>query len=158
MTSNIGSHRVLEYRGAFAGEEYRRMKEAVLSELQAAFRPEFLNRLDELIVFHALTEEHLKQIVDIQLTGLRARLAERHIALELTDGARTRLVREGYDPAYGARPLKRAIQREIETPLARRILGGEIRDGATVLVDAAETGTGLTFKSRTPEPAEMINA
>ena len=146
MTSNIGSHRILEYRGAFDGEEYRRMKDAVLAEPRAAFRPEFLNRLDEIIVFHALSEEHLKDIVEIQLAGLRARLEERHITLELTDAARTRLVREGYDPAYGARPLKRAIQREIETPLAKRILGGEVRDGQSLLVDADKVGNRLKFE------------
>ncbi len=154
MTSNIGSHRILEYRGAFEGEEYRRMKDTVLSELRQAFRPEFLNRLDEIIVFHALSEEHLKQIVDIQLAGLRARLEERHIVLQLSDEARTRLVRSGYDPAYGARPLKRAIQREIETPLAKRIVGGEIRDGQTVLIDAGPAGSGLTFRVQALSPAE----
>jgi ATP-dependent Clp protease ATP-binding subunit ClpB len=146
MTSNIGSHRILEYRGAFEGEGYRRMKEAVLDELQHHFRPEFLNRLDEIIVFHALSEQDLKKIVEIQLTGLRVRLEERHIKLELTDEARTRLVRQGYDPNYGARPLKRAIQREIETPLAKRILAGEVRDGQTILVDVNPEGDGLTFR------------
>ena len=146
MTSNIGSHRILEYRGAFEGDEYRRMKDAVLSELRQAFRPEFLNRLDEIIVFHALNEQQLKAIVDIQLAGLRARLEERHISLELSDGARTLLVRNGYDPSYGARPLKRAIQREIETPLAKRILAGEIRDGNRVLVNETADQSGLQFE------------
>ncbi|MDQ2711237.1 MAG: ATP-dependent chaperone ClpB [Acidobacteriota bacterium] len=145
MTSNIGSHRILEYRGAYAGEEYRRMKDAVLDELRHAFRPEFLNRLDEIIVFHALSEEHLKKIVEVQLAGLRARLEERHIKLELTDSARTQLVRSGYDPVYGARPLKRAIQREIETPLARRILSGEVKSGQTVQLDADSDEAGLRF-------------
>ncbi|HSM79675.1 MAG TPA: ATP-dependent chaperone ClpB, partial [Bryobacteraceae bacterium] len=140
MTSNIGSHRILEYRGAFEGSEYSRMKEAVLEELRRHFRPEFLNRVDELIVFHALSEEHLKQIVEIQLMGLRKRLAERRIDIELSDAARERLVRSGYDPSYGARPLKRAIQREVETPLARRLLGGEVRDGQKVFVDVAPSG------------------
>jgi len=147
MTSNIGSHRVLEYRGAFEGEEYRRMKETVLGELRQAFRPEFLNRLDEIIVFHALNEEQLKKIVDIQLAGLRARLEERHVTLELSDTARTRLVRSGYDPNYGARPLKRAIQREIETPLARMILAGEVRDGQHILIDENAAGSGLSFRT-----------
>jgi ATP-dependent Clp protease ATP-binding subunit ClpB len=154
MTSNIGSHRILEYRGAFSGEEYRRMKDMVLAELRQAFRPEFLNRLDEIIVFHALSEEHLKQIVEIQLVGLRARLEERHIQLELTDAARTHLVRTGYDPNYGARPLKRAIQREIETPLAKRILAGEIRGGQTVRIDADPTDPGLTFYVESNERVE----
>ena len=135
MTSNIGSHRILEYRGAFDGDGYARMKEAVLDELRHNFRPEFLNRLDEIIVFHALTEEHLMKIVDIQLTGLRQRLADRHIQLELSDAARRHLVGTGYDPNYGARPLKRAIQREVETPLARLIVKGELTDHQTVSID-----------------------
>ncbi len=146
MTSNIGSHRILDYKGAYEGTEYNRMKEAVLGELRQAFRPEFLNRLDDIIVFHSLSEEHLKKIVDIQLAGLRARLEERHITLELSDAARTRLVRSGYDPAYGARPLKRAIQREIETPLAKQILGGSVRDGQTVRIGTEPSG-GLKFET-----------
>jgi ATP-dependent Clp protease ATP-binding subunit ClpB len=151
MTSNIGSHRILEYRGAFEGRDYERMKDAVLEELRRAFRPEFLNRVDEIIVFHSLSEEHLKQIVEIQLAGLRARLRERRISLELSDAAKTHLVRVGYDPTYGARPLKRAIQREIETPLARRILAGAVRDGEKVHVDAREGA--LTFEAvENPEP------
>jgi ATP-dependent Clp protease ATP-binding subunit ClpB len=104
-------------------------------ELQHVFRPEFLNRVDEIIVFHRLTEDHLKKIVEIQLAGLRARLAERHIELTLSDAARNHLVRIGYDPTYGARPLKRAIQKEVETPLARKLVAAEIRDGQTVHVD-----------------------
>jgi ATP-dependent Clp protease ATP-binding subunit ClpB len=135
MTSNIGSLRILDYRGAFEGEAYEGMKQAVLDEMRRHFRPEFLNRVDEIIVFHALSEEHLKAIVDIQLAHLRARLAERHIQIELTDAARTHLVRTGYNPTYGARPLKRAIQKEVETQLARLILKGEVRDGQSVVVD-----------------------
>ena len=135
------------YRGAFEGQDYRAMKDAVLAELRHAFRPEFLNRLDEIIVFHALSEEHLKQIVEIQLAGLRARLAERHVTLELTDAARTWLVRSGYDPNYGARPLKRAIQREIETPLAKRILAGDVRDGQTIGSMQIRTGRVWSFST-----------
>jgi ATP-dependent Clp protease ATP-binding subunit ClpB len=146
MTSNIGSHRILEYRGDFGGANYERMKDAVLEEMRRHFRPEFLNRVDETIVFHALTEEHLKKIVDIQLASLRRRLAERHIDLELSDEARTHLVRSGYDPNYGARPLKRAIQREIETPLARRILGGEVHDGEKLFLDVDRAGQ-LSFET-----------
>ena len=146
MTSNIGSPRILEYKGSFAGVAYERMKEAVLEELRHHFRPEFLNRVDETIVFHALSEEHLKEIVEIQLGSLRKRLAERHIEIELSDAARTHLVRTGYDPNYGARPLKRAIQREIETPLARKILAGEIRDGQHVFIDADPSGA-LRFET-----------
>jgi ATP-dependent Clp protease ATP-binding subunit ClpB len=145
MTSNIGSHRILEYRGAFEGEAYERMKEAVLEEMRRHFRPEFLNRVDEMIVFHALSEEHLKRIVEIQLERVRGRLAERHISIELTDAARTHLVRVGYDPTYGARPLKRAIQKEIETRLGRLILKGEVRDGQTVVIEYDAAGGELTF-------------
>jgi ATP-dependent Clp protease ATP-binding subunit ClpB len=135
MTSNIGSHRILEYRGAFEGREYDQMKQAVLEEMRRHFRPEFLNRVDEIIVFHALSEEHLKEIVEIQLVHLRARLAERHIQIELTDAARIHLVRTGYNPTYGARPLKRAIQKEVETQLGRLILKGEVREGQSVVID-----------------------
>jgi ATP-dependent Clp protease ATP-binding subunit ClpB len=107
-------------------------------ELHHLFRPEFLNRVDEIITFHRLTEEDLKRIVDIQLESLRTRLAERHIEVALTDRAKEHLIRVGYDPAFGARPLKRAIQREIETPLARRLVAGELRDGQTVRIDARD--------------------
>jgi ATP-dependent Clp protease ATP-binding subunit ClpB len=147
MTSNVGSHLILEHRGAFTGEGYERMKDTVLEELRRHFRPEFLNRVDEVIVFHALSEEHLKQIVEIQLGRLRARLADRHIGLELTDAARSNLVRTGYDPHYGARPLKRAIQKKIETPLGRLLLKGEVHDGQTVVVDAERETGDLTFRA-----------
>jgi ATP-dependent Clp protease ATP-binding subunit ClpB len=152
MTSNIGSQRILQYRGDFEGEVYDRMKEAVLDELRKQFRPEFLNRIDELIVFHSLTIEHLKQIVTIQLNGLQRRLADRQITLTLTEAAKEYLVQIGYDPAYGARPLKRTIQRELESPLAHKLLTGEVRDGQTVLVDYDDLH-GLTFTSQsTPAP------
>jgi len=104
-------------------------------ELRSIFRPEFLNRVDEIITFHSLNDEQLKKIVLIQLEGLRKRLAERHIGLELTDAAVEHLAHVGYDPTFGARPLKRAIQNEVETPLARRLVGGEICDGQNVRVD-----------------------
>lgn len=154
MTSNIGSHRILDYRGNFAGEGYERMKESVMDEMRKHFRPEFLNRVDEIIVFHGLTEEHLKQIVDIQLGRLRARLAERHITFELTDAAKTHLVHVGYDPAYGARPLKRAIQKELETALGRQLLEGKIRDGQHVRIDYDQKGSVLTFNATVAEPVE----
>jgi ATP-dependent Clp protease ATP-binding subunit ClpB len=109
-------------------------------ELPHRFRPEFLNRIDEIIVFHSLNEEHLKRIVEIQLGQLRARLAERHITLDLTDRARAALVRSGYDPQYGARPLKRAIQKKVETPLGRLLIQGAVKDGQTVKVDADDHG------------------
>ena len=153
MTSNVGSQRILEWdpagRGDFTSTAYERMKDAVLDEMRQHFRPEFLNRVDEIIVFHSLSQEHLKEIVEIQLGRLRARLADRHITMQLTDKARSNLVRTGYDPHYGARPLKRAIQKKIETPLGRLLLQGTIRDGQTVLVDAGNETGDLTFRPET---------
>jgi ATP-dependent Clp protease ATP-binding subunit ClpB len=145
MTSNVGSQRILQYKGTHIGEVYDRMKAAVTDELRKQFRPEFLNRIDEIIVFHALTEEHLKRIVEIQLGRVRERLADRKITLALTDEAKAHLVRVGYDPAYGARPLKRTIQREVETPLAKRLLQGAIPDGAAVTADFDAAHDGLAF-------------
>jgi ATP-dependent Clp protease ATP-binding subunit ClpB len=134
MTSNIGSQLILEMRGADE-RSYQRMREQVLEALRRQFRPEFLNRVDEIVVFRALTEAELAKIVEIQLEGLRRRLAERRITLEVAEGAQAYLARVGYDPVFGARPLKRAIQREVETPVARLIVAGKLRDGGTVRVD-----------------------
>ncbi len=116
MTSNVGSAQILEYRGGFSGADFEAMKETVLAEMRRHFRPEFLNRLDEIIVFHALSEENLKRIVEIQLARVRARLADRHITLELTDAARSNLVRTGYDPHYGASPAKARHPEEDRNP------------------------------------------
>ena len=118
-------------------------------ELPRLFRPEFLNRVDEVINFHRLTQDQLKKIVEIQLETLRTRLAERHIDLRLTDAAKAHLVTVGYDPTYGARPLKRAIQKEVETPLARMLVAGEVRDGKTVLLDVHNGA--LVFEVESPE-------
>jgi ATP-dependent Clp protease ATP-binding subunit ClpB len=156
MTSNIGSHRILGHRGAFEGEEYEEMKREVLEEMRQAFRPEFLNRVDEIIVFHALSQEHLKHIVEIQLIELRKRLEERQIRIELTDRAKGYLVEIGYNPSYGARPLKRAIQKEIEAPLGRLILKGEVREGQTVLADSDGRGEGLRFEVQS-KPADGMD-
>jgi ATP-dependent Clp protease ATP-binding subunit ClpB len=136
MTSNIGSQLILELRGTDE-RSYQRMREQVLEALRRHFRPEFLNRVDEVVVFRALTEAELGKIVEIQLDGLRRRLAERRVTLDLTPAAQAYLARVGYDPVFGARPLKRAIQREVETPVARLIVAGKLRDGGTARVDAA---------------------
>jgi ATP-dependent Clp protease ATP-binding subunit ClpB len=135
MTSNIGSQLILELRGADE-RSYQRMREQVLEALRRQFRPEFLNRVDEVVVFRALTESELAKIVGIQLEGLRRRLGDRRITLEIGDAARAHLARVGYDPVFGARPLKRVIQRDVETPVARLIVAGKLRDGGTVRVDA----------------------
>ncbi len=147
MTSNVGSHRILDYRGSDSGADFAVMRATVLDELRQHFRPEFLNRIDDIVVFHALSEEHLKEIVEIQLGRVRERLADRRITLVLTDEAKTHIVRASYEPAYGARPLKRTLQRELETPLGRRILAGDVRDGTTVRVGFDDESGTLTFAS-----------
>jgi ATP-dependent Clp protease ATP-binding subunit ClpB len=136
MTSNIGSHLILNYRGGDNADAYEAMKAEVLEALRQHFRPEFLNRVDEIVVFHSLTREQLKQIVTIQLARLRTRLAERKIEVSLTDAALDHFARAGYDPVYGARPLKRLLQKEIETTLGRKIIAGDVRDNTRVVVDA----------------------
>jgi ATP-dependent Clp protease ATP-binding subunit ClpB len=152
MTSNIGSQYIAEraiqssqntLEGAALDEATRRQ---VMDVLRAEFRPEFLNRIDEIVFFHALGREHMKRIIDIQVRGLLQRLDERKIHVLLSDAAKDQLVEEGYDPAYGARPLKRAIQRQVLDPLARRVLEGQFGEGDTVVVDAA-SGV-LTFEKR----------
>ena len=148
MTSNVGSHLILAYRGGDDAESFARMKSDVLDALRHQFRPEFLNRVDEIVVFHSLSREHLKEIVEIQLERLRTRLSERHITLELTDRAREHLAAVGYDPSYGARPLKRVIQKELETPLGRSLLKGDIKDGERVAVDYDREKNQLSFSAQ----------
>jgi ATP-dependent Clp protease ATP-binding subunit ClpB len=148
MTSNLGSQYIAEAaqgdrEAATLSEGIRR---AVMVALREHFRPEFLNRVDEIIFFHPLGREHMKQIIDIQLQGLMKRLEERKIHVQLSDNAKEELVREGYDPAYGARPLRRTIQRRVLDPLALQILEGAFQEGDTVLVDYA--AEGFTFGKR----------
>jgi len=147
MTSNLGSHLIAEQagRGGTLDEGVRRQ---VAEALRAHFRPEFLNRIDETIVFHALDRTHIGAVIDIQLGGLLKRLADRKIHLTLTDSARAALVEEGYDPIYGARPLKRTIQRRILDPLALRVLEGDFAEGDHVLVDHG--GDGMRFTKGEP--------
>ncbi|MBI5696374.1 MAG: AAA family ATPase, partial [Nitrospirae bacterium] len=141
MTSNIGSQHILEHTGDEAG-----MRHVVMDALRAAFKPEFLNRVDDIIVFHQLDMRMLKKIVDIQLTRLKKNLAERKIDIQLSDAAKEVLVETGYNAAYGARPIKRAIQSEILNPLALKILAGEFGDGDTVRVDALKGTKTLAFR------------
>jgi ATP-dependent Clp protease ATP-binding subunit ClpA len=148
MTSNVGSQQISAVSG---GDEdraaYEAMKRQVTDALRAQFRPEFLNRVDEIIVFHPLTQEHLARIVDLLLESLEARLAERDLAITLTPAARALIVREGTDPTYGARPLKRTIQRLVENPLARAILRGEFSPEHTITADADPVSGTIVFSS-----------
>jgi ATP-dependent Clp protease ATP-binding subunit ClpB len=143
MTSNVGTE-FMDGREAQTDEQRR---ELVMAALRQRFRPEFLNRVDEIIIFHGLTKEHLKQIVDIQLRNLKRLLGERQLEVELTDAAKSLLAEEGYDPAYGARPLKRVIQREVQDTLALSLLQGDFREGDVVRVDAQDGR--LTFERET---------
>jgi ATP-dependent Clp protease ATP-binding subunit ClpB len=138
MTSNLGSQYILDV--ATVDEEVERRVREVL---RSHFRPEFLNRIDEIVVFHALSRAQLKEIIEIQLERLRKLLSDRRITIELSDAAKELIVSEGYDPAFGARPLKRVIQHRIADPLALEILQGKIQEGDHVLVDAL--GDELTF-------------
>ncbi len=138
MTSNLGSHIIAEMPATAGAAEVELVRAEVLAELRQHFRPEFLNRVDDVIVFSRLDREQLRTIVEIQLQQLRARLAQRSITLETTEGALDLLASEGYDPTYGARPLKRVIQRRLQDPLAMAILEGRLRDGETAHVDARD--------------------
>jgi ATP-dependent Clp protease ATP-binding subunit ClpB len=146
MTSNIGSRHLIENASEKSGEIAEKTRDAVMAEMRAHFRPEFLNRVDEIVLFKPLTLAEIERIVDLQLNLLRARLAERHIELELSATAKELLARRGYDPVYGARPLKRLIQRELETKLSRALLKGEITDNMRVEV-VARKGE-LEFESK----------
>jgi ATP-dependent Clp protease ATP-binding subunit ClpB len=139
MTSNVGSQLITSYQGE-DDASYAAMKSEVIEALRREFRPEFLNRLDEIVVFHALTREQVRAIVDIQLGRLQARLADRKLTLVFSDAAKDLLAARGFDPVYGARPLKRVIQHDVETALAKGIVTGRITDGARVSVDVGPGG------------------
>ncbi len=144
MTSNLGTH--LLQGDNVAGDPF--VRERLWEVLRGHFRPEFLNRIDEVIAFNQLSREHIKNIVDIQLEGLRHRLSERGLTLELTEAAKDVLAADGYDPSFGARPLKRSIQKLVQDPLAKRILSGEFKDGENIEVDAGHEGQLLFHSAR----------
>ncbi len=146
MTSNLGSHQIQDMGSDDSPEAYVQMKAAVMGVVQAHFRPEFINRLDDIVVFHPLDKTQIKQIARIQMRGLEKRLAERGLKLDVSDAAFELLGNVGFDPVYGARPLKRAIQAQLENPLAQKILAGEFASGDTIAVDAS--GGTLAFGKR----------
>jgi ATP-dependent Clp protease ATP-binding subunit ClpB len=151
MTSNIGSQEIQKLAGNAAPEW--EVEAAVQQMLKAQFRPEFLNRIDEIIIFHTLSREQLTRIVDVQLQNLEKRLAARGIRLSVTESAKSLLAEEGYDPTYGARPLKRVIQQRIENPLAGRLLNGDFGEGDTIRIDADPKRHNFTFdKAPAVEP------
>jgi ATP-dependent Clp protease ATP-binding subunit ClpC len=125
--------------------QYELMKEKVMTEVRKVFRPEFLNRIDDIIVFHELDEPQLETIVTLMTQDLQKRLEDRRITLSITEAARAYLVKVGYDPAYGARPLRRALEQYIENPLAARLLSGEVKEGDSVVVD--HSSEGLVFQT-----------
>jgi len=158
MTSNIGSQHILNYTSSFdKSDNYELMKERVLSEMSKHFRPEFLNRLDEIIVFHALNLAQIKDIVDIQMQRVKKLLSLRQVELEISNSAKERLSFLGYDVNYGARPLKRVIQREIENTLAKKFLAGEFRDGDKILVEFDELNNNFIFSKNNKINFEKSN-
>jgi ATP-dependent Clp protease ATP-binding subunit ClpC len=161
MTSNIGTAFVksggtlgfLKQDGLTTQE--RQLRDNIERDLKQTFRPEFLNRIDEVIIFHGLTQDHVRQIVDLQMKEIAGRLAEHGLKIELTEAARDWLASEGYDPQFGARPVRRTLERYIENPLSKRLLAGEFSEGDTVVVDVAENDEGKpepVFNKRSPEP------
>jgi ATP-dependent Clp protease ATP-binding subunit ClpB len=136
------------------GEIPEDVRARVFAELREHFRPEFLNRVDETVLFKPLTLEEIEQIVDLQIADVRRRLADRRMSLELTDAARVLIAREGYDPVYGARPLRRFIQRDVETRIGRALLSGEIHDGATITIDAADDELLVSWTNPPGGPGE----
>jgi ATP-dependent Clp protease ATP-binding subunit ClpB len=154
MTSNVGSQYILDA----TGESYESMRSRVLEAMRHHFRPEFLNRVDEILVFHSLTQEQLAQIVDIQVIWLQQRLADRRIELEFSDEAKILLAERGYDPVYGARPLKRVIQKMVETPLAKKIMAGEVPDGSFVRLGTDEQGLVFEITSPGQKSEEALEA
>jgi ATP-dependent Clp protease ATP-binding subunit ClpA len=147
MTSNIGSAAIAATNARAGDAAYEQMKGEVTETLRQQFRPEFLNRVDEVIVFHALTDDDLAAIVELLLADLDRRLAGQDLTLELTQAAKALIVREGTDPAFGARPLKRTIQRVVENPLARALVAGEFKPGDRITADADLVSGTLVFST-----------
>ena len=147
MTSNVGSQSIQSHGDL----DEERMQALCTAALREHFRPEFLNRIDDVVIFKPLSEQQVGRILDVQMQGICALLADRHLQIQLTDAAKKHLVSVGYDPAYGARPLKRALQRELQNPLANAILAGTFLPGDTIVCDLGDTG--LTFEKVIVEQA-----
>jgi ATP-dependent Clp protease ATP-binding subunit ClpC len=161
MTSNIGTKFAMygDTLGFLKSEQVleddREAKREIKKGLKKTFRPEFLNRIDEVIIFHVLTEEDVRQIVDLQMREISQRLADKGITIELTEAARDWLAKEGYDPQFGARPLRRTLQRRVESPLSIRLLHGEFKEGDMVVVDIGEEGIVFRHKEEEPIAVEL---
>jgi ATP-dependent Clp protease ATP-binding subunit ClpB len=146
MTSNIGSH-FLSEKAAPSGEIDPEVREMVMAELRARFRPEFLNRIDDIVLFKPLTEPEIEQIVSLMFTEIRVRLADRRMTLEVTPEAVRFIAEQGFDPVYGARPLRRFIAREVETRVARALVAGDVLDGAVIHVGLAGGVLSVTYEN-----------
>ncbi|MEK7817764.1 MAG: AAA family ATPase, partial [Actinomycetota bacterium] len=162
MTSNIGAQTIAKGstlgfgHADESGMTYEEMKERITGELKKVFRPEFLNRVDEVIVFHKLTRENIKQIVDLMIERVSEQMSEKEVAIELTDSARELLAEKGYDPGMGARPLRRAIQQYVEDPLADEVLSGSVPSGSTLVVDSKDDGTFVKLRARERKPKKDL--
>jgi ATP-dependent Clp protease ATP-binding subunit ClpB len=157
MTSNIGSVHLLD--GVTGdGEIAEPARDQVMGELRTHFRPEFLNRVDDIVLFKPLTLQEIERIVDLQIADLRRRLADRRLTLELTEPARELIARQGYDPVYGARPLRRFIQHQVETKIGRALLAGDIPDGSTITLDAAADELLVRWSAPRAEEREEVAA
>ena len=158
MTSNVGAEYIRSQSslGFTKSEEenFERVRERIMDAVKRTFRPEFLNRLDEIIIFRMLKQDEIKKIVDLMVAKVNERLKEQGMEIELTESAKEYLAKVGYDPIYGARPLRRAIQRHIEDPLSEAILKGEFKEGDKILVDKAEKSDELRFIKREKERKE----
>jgi ATP-dependent Clp protease ATP-binding subunit ClpB len=150
MTSNVGSEYLIEGVTP-SGELKPEARDRAMGELRRHFRPEFLNRIDEIVLFKALTLPQIERIVELMLDDLRARLADRRITLEVTEPARRYIAQQGYDPVYGARPLRRFISREVETRIGRALIGGDVHDGAVTRIDLADGELAVTYANKEEE-------
>lgn len=157
MTSNVGAHILQKNQGLGFGmddieDTFEKTKSKIMEEAKRVFKPEFLNRINSIIVFHQLLRKHLRKIIDIEMRGITSRLAERHMPLEVSEGAKDFLIDQGYDEKFGARPLRRSVENNLEDPLAESLLRGDLKEGEPVVVDVTEDGKSLTFTQKAPTP------